>query len=253
MTKLGGSGGHYESVAVDNRNEQQPIFFVTEDHDFGALRKYTPPYDASPPDWDTIHTEGGTTEFLLLTSDTEFEWTTDEEAARYSQCENFSNAEGIDFHDGYLYFVSKVEHLLYVLDLDNGTYTKSSTKWGVMTNGGTFKNGPDQLVRNHGGEYLYLTEDGGDTAGVYAVHKSTGERYAIFEADSESYNDDETTGLAFSPDGTKMYAAFQDCGCDCSGYDLDCGCLMEFSRDDGRSFDGSTLELKYHGGSQSLI
>ena len=42
-----------------------------------------------------------------------------------------------------------------------------------------------------------------------------------------------------------MYASFQDCGCETTG-DIDCGCLFEFQRDDGRSFDGDTLSLKFH-------
>ena len=42
-----------------------------------------------------------------------------------------------------------------------------------------------------------------------------------------------------------MYACFQDCGCEVSGAE-DCGCLLQFWRDDGRSFDGATMGLKFH-------
>ena len=60
--------------------------------------------------------------------------------------------------------------------------------------------------------------------GVYAIDGNN-KRYAMFEAYAEQYKGDETTGLAFSPDGTKMYACFQDCGCDDSedGVDFTCG------------------------------
>lgn len=147
-----------------------------------------------------------------------------------------------------MYFVSKKLFQLYILDLQNGTYTTSSTKDGVLAGPGEFKHQPDQLIRNGGGDYLYVTEDGGRNAGVYARHVPTGERYAIFEAYHDFYRHDEVTGLAFSGDGRKMYAAFQDCGCDDSesGTDYGCGCLMEFSRTDGKSFDGSALSLKFH-------
>ena len=74
---------------------------------------------------------------------------------------------------------------------------------------------------------------------------ATGRSYAIFEAYDAKYFNDETTGLAFSPDGTTMYACFQDCGCEVSGEE-DCGCLLQFWRDDGRSFDGATMGLKFH-------
>lgn len=256
ITKLGGSsGGNYESVAVDNTNIYQPIFYVTEDHEYGALRKYTPPIlysnDNEPivANWDTLHANGGTTEYLRFRDNT-FEWTTNELSARNSQARYFRNVEGIDYHNGYLAFVSKKLLVLYVLDLEGGTYRTTSTKNGVALSGeGSFRQSPDQLARNgDGGEYLYLTEDGGNTVGVYAIHQPTGRRYAMFEAYADMYHDDETTGLAFSTDGTKMYAAFQDCGCEESdgGLDYNCGCLLEFSREDGRSFDGSTLSLKFH-------
>jgi len=251
ITRLGGTGGNYESVAVDNRKKYRPVFYTTEDHNYGALRKYTPPIlysgETKSPNWDTLHAEGGETKYLLFRNNNRFVWTTDEAAARSSQSENFRHVEGIDFHDGFLYFVSKRELKLFKLDLDNGTYTSSSTEFGVLVGGGEFRHSPDQIVRNDG-DYLYLTEDGGKTVGIYALHKPTGKRYTIFEAYDSKYDHDETTGLAFSTDGTKMYAAFQDCGCEASdgGADYDCGCLLEFSRDDGRSFDGSALGLKFH-------
>ena len=140
---------------------------------------------------------------------------------------------------------------MYKLDLDKMTYTSSSTNSG-MVGDGEFLHQPDQIVRNRGSggsttstPWLYFTEDGGRTPGVYAVDTETGTKYSIFEAYGEKYYGDETTGLAFSPDGNKMYACFQDCGCEISG-DFDCGCLLELTRDDGMSFDGETMALKFH-------
>ena len=108
VTKLGGLGGNYESVAVDNRNPKQPIFYVTEDAAYGALRKYIPPLQATA-NWDTIHVGGGSTEYLRFRRNNEFEWTTDEDAARQSQYDYYRNVEGIDFHDGLLYFMRMKE------------------------------------------------------------------------------------------------------------------------------------------------
>lgn len=147
---------------------------------------------------------------------------------------------------GKLYFVSKKISLLFILDLNSGTYTTSSTQGGLLGRG-NFNSSPDQIVRNNEGSFLYLTEDGGSSVGVYSLD-AAGQRYAIFEAYDDVYQGDETTGLAFSPDGKKMYACFQDCGCEESD-EVDCGCLLEFSRNDGRSFDGSTLSLKFHSSS----
>jgi len=239
MTVLGGEGGNYEAVACDDRNPLQPIFYVTEDFKFGALRKFTPVEGLAS--WDTLNGPG-TTEYLVFLDDKTFTWSLCDDVARTSQSIYFPNVEGIDFKDGVLYFVSKKKLMLYALDLDNNTYTTSPTNGGLLGSG-EFKNSPDQLIRNEG-DFLYFTEDGGKTPGVYAVD-SSGQRFAIFEAYGKQYFGDETTGLAFSPDGTKMYACFQDCGCERSG-EGDCGCMLEFWRNDGRSFDGATMNLKYH-------
>lgn len=178
---------------------------------------------------------GGTTEFLLFIDDKTFTWTScDEDAARLSQAAHFPFPEGVDVKNGLLNFVSKKTYKLYTLDLDKGTYTTMWTN-STLVGEGEFGNSPDQIVRNNGGDFLYFTEDGGSTPGVYALD-SSGRMHGMFEAYDSMYKGDETTGLAFSPDGNKMYASFQDCGCEVS-YDVDCGCLFQFTRDDGLSFD----------------
>lgn len=242
QTVLGGEGGNYESVAVDNRNPTQPVFFLTEDHISGALRRYTPPPMTPVAGWEALHEEGGNTQYLVFLDGNTFIWSCDERLARLSQSAHFPNVEGISFHGGLLYFVSKRTFKLYVLDVDKGTYQTSSTS-DYSLYSGEFKHSPDQLVRNDG-RFLYFTEDGGRTPGVYAID-AAGDAYSIFEAYDPKYFNDETTGLAFSPDGTRMYVCFQDCGCEVSG-DVDCGCLLAFWRDDGRSFDGDTMSLKFH-------
>lgn len=243
-TQLGGDGGNYEAVACDDRDPSQPIFYVTEDHAFGTLRKYTPPpmLPGTAAGWDALHMDGGNTQYLVFLDDERFTWTCDEFLGRHSQEKYFPNVEGISFKNGVLYFVSKKTYKLYVLDLDNGTYKTSSTNEYSLYNG-EFQHSPDQLVQTTG-QFLYFTEDGGRTAGVYAID-GEGQSYSIIEAYDEKYFNDETTGLAFSPDGTKMYVCFQDCGCESPG-DIDCGCLFVFWRDDGRSFDGATMSLKFH-------
>ena len=46
--------------------------------------------------------------------------------------EYFKSSEGIDTHDQHLYFVSKKQHELFTLDLDDFTWSKSSTKHGAF-------------------------------------------------------------------------------------------------------------------------
>jgi secreted PhoX family phosphatase len=229
--------GYFEALAYDDRDPTRPVFFVVEDTKFGALRKYTPPAlpNGAVADWSSLHTPGGTTEFLLFIDDKTFTWTAcDENAARLSQAANFPYVEGVDVKDGILKFLSKVTYKLYTLDLDRGTYTTMWTN-NTLAGDGEFGDSPDQIVRNNGGDFLYFTEDGGRTPGVYVLDPS-GDMHAIFEPYDPMYKGDETTGLAFSPDGKTMFANFQDCGCSVP-YADDCGCLFQFIRDDGMSFD----------------
>ena len=84
------------------------------------------------------------------------------------------------------------------------------------------------------GDMQYFTEDGGNTPGIFA---SDGiDFFTVFEARADMFAGDETTGLAFSPDGTKMYVCLQE-----SGY------LFEISRIDGLAFPGRRVsQLKFH-------
>lgn len=247
-TKLGGNGGNFEAVAVDGRDPAFPVFFVSEDAGYGALRRYT---GRGPPGWDYLHRDGGDTQFLeFIPGSNRFRWTFNEQASRNSQFRYYPNVEGIDCDDnGFLYFVSKRRKMLYKLDLDRGTYITVPTN-EALEGQGSFADTPDNIDWGNDGNFLYFTEDGGPTAGVYAREKSTGKMYAMFEALWREYKGDEATGLAFSPDGSKMYACFQDCGCPQesseTGLDFTCGCMLEFSRDDGYSFDGAPSNLRFH-------
>lgn len=227
-TLLGGDGGRYETVACDNRNPNRPIFFTTEDHEYGALRRF----EADGNGWDALHI-GGTTTFLRIMDDSTFMWTTNEFAAKNSAVTYYRNAEGVIYHEGLLYFVAKKTRTLFILNLTTMTYESERT--GDQFSGkGSFNAQPDQVVL--AGEnfkrWIYFTEDGGSTPGVY-VRDVKGTYYTIFEAmEGSSYSGlggddpDETVGIALSPDRRKLYAGFQDAGL-----------LMEFTRDDGFPFE----------------
>ena len=96
-TVLGEKGGAFESVAVDNSDPAAPIFFVTEDAEYGALRRYR----ANGTGWDALHQEDvGSFDYLEFLDDNTFHWTTNLGRARNSQAEHFRNVEGIDYFDG---------------------------------------------------------------------------------------------------------------------------------------------------------
>jgi hypothetical protein len=177
-----------------------------------------------------LHGEGEIT-FLVFypeSSDSgSFEWSTSESDGQKSAEKYFPNSEGIDVSGDELYFISKEIKTMYILKLDEGTYTRHSTRSGL------FSGEPDQIVRLTESEedLLYFTEDGGKYAGIHARNRR-GQYLTILE--SYKY-DDETTGLSFSPDNMHMYIAYQDNGL-----------LFDITRMDGLPFTAKVLNVKYH-------
>ena len=227
LTMSGFAGGRFEAFAYDDRNtgtagnSSGPSFYITEDADEGTLRRYRPPAN-TPMGWDMLHLPRnvGTLDYLVLDPTTStFSWTTDMAAGRSSAGLVYPNSEGIAIHNGTLAFVSKVERMLFLLNLDDGTYKAVSTRTTELSTGGTFDGQPDHVISypeatatnsERDGNLLFLTEDGGGTPGLFAYDGS--DYLSVLEAAVGSYDGDEVTGIAFSPDGTKMYACLQRAG-----------------------------------------
>ena len=83
----------------------------------------------------------------------------------------------------------------------------TSTDYSLYS--GEFKYGPDQLVRNNV-EFLYFTEDGGHTPGVYAIDVAA-RSYTIFEAYHMVHNTLTTKQQAWHslPMGLKCMPVFK--------------------------------------------
>lgn len=232
-----GALGMYESFTFDS-STPVPTFYVTRDAPFGVLTRFTPndvgmacfnqanDYDR----WCTLN--HGDIDYLVLSGPGDtgtFEWTTNETAARNNAKTYYPNAEGIDAADGKVFFVSKEFKRLVILDLARQTYTYSSTASGA------FENQPDQVGRlvNDDESILYFAEDGGASSGVFGRNMH-GKYYTILEGRTDDEGD-ETTGLAWSPDGMRMYITYQQ-----GGFVYSC------TRDDNMPFYGATLDIKYH-------
>ncbi|EJK45259.1 hypothetical protein THAOC_36131 [Thalassiosira oceanica] len=172
-TQLGGPrGGSYESVAVDNSNPGKPVFFVTEDAEDGELRRFEAAHGNG---WDALHDEGTTT-YLQMFRDGTFAWTDSERIGEQSAKQNYPGLEGIQYLDGKLYFMAKYNYHLFILDLKEMTYTVEKT--GLKFYGeGNFDSQPDQNLFGPSRRWMYLTEDGGSTPGVYARHCCESETY----------------------------------------------------------------------------
>ena len=80
---------------------------------------------------------------------------------------------------------------------------------------------------------ILLPSSGGMNAGIHA-RDDWGRYYTILE--SENWRD-ETTGLAFSPDGKHVYVSYQNRGL-----------LFDVWRLDGQPFHAKKLGVKYHAG-----
>ncbi|KAL3924724.1 MAG: hypothetical protein SGILL_000867 [Bacillariaceae sp.] len=232
MATIGSAGGRWEAFAFDDRDKNTPRFFLSEDHNKGTTRRFTPSQTHWGGDeWKMLH-EDGVIDFLLVhmnanKSGGTFEWTNDIEAARNNARIYFPQSEGIDRHGSKLYLVCKRIKQLFIFDLDDMTYQNMTTTSGL------FDGAPDQMKRilDADGGLLYFTEEGGVDAGVHA-RDEYGRFFTILESPHWM---DETTGLSFSPDGKHMYIAWQ----------LN-GTLYDIQREDGLSFDAQALNVKYH-------
>jgi hypothetical protein len=237
-TVIGNSGGAYESFAYDARNRLAPTFYVTHDRSNGAMVRYTPDSAIvaaaeSTGDYSKVLTDQGTNgvhHWLVLNPTAgSFSWTTNRSFADNNASQYYPSAEGIDIRDGILYFTTKGQKRLFILDLDGGTYTWQST------NQGAFSGQPDQIQRilanDSDNDMLYFCEEAASDNGIHA-RDVNGDFYRIIDGGDLS---SETTGLAFSPDNKHMYVSYQS-----DGY------IFDITREDGYPFGAHRLDIKYH-------
>ena len=200
-TVIGGTGGSYESFAYDARDRLNPTFYVTNDSGNGALTRFTPNSAVvaaaeSSGNYSEVLYNMGTLEWLLLNPDSgsmndltgTFSWTSNRPQADTNSNAFYRNSEGIDVRNGLLYFVTKGSKSLYILDLDNYTYVRSSTVSGA------FDGQPDQVQRiislDPTRDMLYFCEEASADNGIHA-RDTEGNFYTIIDADTLN---SETTG-----------------------------------------------------------
>jgi hypothetical protein len=122
--------GVFESFAYDARYSH---YFVTEDHEFGPVRRFIPVARHRSSPWEELFGAGNETYLRLIPasdSNGTYAWVKDKDVAKLSANAFYPNAEGIEVDGNLLYFVSKRLKTMFILNLDDRTYTSSSTRFG---------------------------------------------------------------------------------------------------------------------------
>jgi uncharacterized protein len=190
---------NHEAVAVDPVTR---TLYLTEDRPDGGLYRFTP----------TAYSDlsSGLLEVAVTTDETDtvaWQPVQDPSAAakdtRYQVAtrRGFNGGEGIVYHDGRVYFTTKGDNRVWALDTTSQRleiiYDDDSAITPVLT-------GVDNITARTDGS-LYVAEDGGDLQVV--VIDTAGAVYPILEL--EGHDASEITGVAFSPDGTRLYFSSQ--------------------------------------------
>ena len=246
-----------QDFTYDDRDPSRPRFYYTEGRDDGAVRRFTPhpdtvaKYRGGSEAFNMLHSDLGTFEYLVLQSQMgnlthsrgTHQWSTSFARGRQSAQIYYPRTEGIDCHDGRLFFVSKERKEQFVLDLDDETFTTTTTVSGMFdqiayTRNGIVDKGDGKgkgrriLSKGSKGQpMLFFLEESGGRKGIHARDR-LGNYHTILEGQDANWV--ETTGLAFSPDRRHMYFAFQQEGL-----------LYDVWREDGGRFDAEIHRADY--------
>lgn len=195
---------NHEAVAVD---EVHGHLYLTEDKPDGCLYRYTA---------DAFNSEGypdlsaGTMEVAVKEDDQAvLDWVmlpdplAQQQETRYQVASalTFDGGEGIAYFDGRIVFTSKGDNRVWsyntssqILDI---VYDAADSLTPILT-------GVDNVTVSQAGD-IYVAEDGGDLQIV--VIDNQGSLYPIAQLDG--HDQSEVTGIAFSPDGKRLYFSSQ--------------------------------------------
>lgn len=118
-----------------------------------------------------------------------------------SQSSSFNGGEGIWQHQGVVYFTTKGDNRVWALEL-------AGQRLSILYDDNRFTSpvlsGVDNLVCSQRGD-VYVAEDGGDMQ--ICMINAQGEAAAVMKL--EGQDSSEITGIAFSPDGSRLYFSSQ--------------------------------------------
>jgi secreted PhoX family phosphatase len=122
----------------------------------------------------------------------------------------FDGNEGVWYHDGHIFFTAKVQDRVYDLDIAAQTL---SVMWDADDYASPVLSGVDNLTMDANAN-LYVAEDGGNMEVV--VISSAGRRVAPFLR-VIGHPNSEITGIAFTPDNSRLYFSSQRGGANRQG------------------------------------
>jgi len=195
----------HEAVAVDTIHAH---LYLTEDESDGRLYRFVPA--ALTPEGHP-NLASGTLQAAVVSSSGAVTWSTiPNPRPRFLQTPTrrqvrsstaFNGGEGIWFHEGTIYFTTKGDHRVWALDTITQTlriiYDRATAPDPVLS-------GVDNVTVTPDGQIL-VAEDGGDMQ-IVVIDPSGGIAPLVQVVDQDS---SEITGLAFNPDGTRLYFSSQ--------------------------------------------
>jgi len=189
----------HEAVAVDSLNRK---LYLTEDQVDGCLYRFTP---FNYPDLSAgkleaarlVNGETGKVEWLEIKDPLAGHT----ETRSQTGATRFSGGEGIAYFGGKVYFTTKGDNRVWAFDINSQVLS-------VLYDDSTYINpvltGVDNITVSSDGS-LYVAEDGGDMQVV--VIANDGAIYPVLEL--EGHDKSEIAGVAFSPDGSRLYFSSQ--------------------------------------------
>ncbi|PCI07993.1 MAG: translocation protein TolB [Gammaproteobacteria bacterium] len=201
---------NHEAVAVDEVNLQ---LYLTEDEKDGGLYRFTA---------DRLNVDGfpdltsGTLEVAVMYDGqrSQLDWAVvpdplaRHKATRYQvpSLRQFNGGEGIAYFDGRIIFTTKGDNRVwsYLIATKEIEIMYDASNTAMFNNAAPMLTGVDNVTVSQKGD-VYVAEDGGDLQIV--VIDTYGKLYPIMQLAGHELS--EITGLAFSPDGKRLYFSSQ--------------------------------------------
>lgn len=189
----------HESISVDPLSLQ---IYMTEDNSEGGLYRFTPAsigIDMKPDlTQGLLEVAVVNNGFLAWETVPDPEATKEETRRQVSQSARFKGGEGIDIHNRYIRFTTKHDNHVWELNLNDSSIR---TKCDMSS----YIHDVDDLTHSPSGKVL-IAEDGGMMRLYYFPEDSDSPELLLRIPD---HTESEITGLAFSPDGSRLYFSSQ--------------------------------------------